>query len=156
MSTTQQQTHSQHHKRFKALLALVIAGVFVFFAAQPVVASDPATTIATQVNVDRAEQGLPALVRNAALDEVAADWAAHMAETGVMEHNPNLADQVPAGWTIAGENVAQGQADGETMEAAWMDSEHHRDNILGDFTDIGIAFVTADGTTWGVQVFAKY
>jgi len=37
-----------------------------------------------------------------------------------------------------------------------MDSPGHRANIMGDFTDIGIAFLTINGTTWAVENFAKY
>ena len=161
MSTTQESVDPRHHaRRFKALLSIIIAGVFVFAAVQPVSAAEPqpvqAQSIATQVTVDRAASGLASLVRNPDLDAVAAAWAAQMATAGVMSHNPSLAAQMPGAWLSAGENVAYGQTDGTLMEAAWMASPGHRANILGDFTDIGIAFVTADGTTWGVQVFAKY
>ena len=147
---------SSTHKRVKALLSLVIAGVFVFAAAQPVAASAEPDVIAVQVNTDRAAAGLGALSRNAALDAVAAAWAAQMGAAGVLSHNPSVTAQVPAGSTLTGENVAYGQPTGTAMEAAWLASAPHRANILGDYTDIGIAFVTAGGTTWGVQVFAKY
>ena len=146
---------SSTHKRLKALLSLIIAGTFVFAAAQPVAAAEP-ETIAVQVNADRAASGLGALTRNPALDAVAAAWAAQMGAAGVLSHNPSFASQVPAGWSGAGENVAYGQPTGTAMEAAWMGSAPHRANILGDYTDIGIAFVTVGGATWGVQVFAKY
>ena len=147
---------SSTHKRLKALLAVVIAGVFVFAAAQPVAAATEPDTIAAQVNSDRAAQGLGALARNPALDAVAAAWAAQMGAAGVLSHNPSVVAQVPAGSTLTGENVAYGQPTGTAMETAWLASAPHRANILGDYTDIGVAFVTAGGTTWGVQVFAKY
>jgi hypothetical protein len=52
--------------------------------------------------------------------------------------------------------VAQGYGDGASVHNGWMNSEGHRANILGDFTDIGIAFISGGGTTWGVEVFATY
>jgi hypothetical protein len=79
-----------------------------------------------------------------------------MAASGKMQHNPDYSSQIPGGWTAAAENVAQGQHTAAQMNADWMNSPGHRANILGDFTSIGIAFVTANGTTWGVQDFAKY
>lgn len=56
----------------------------------------------------------------------------------------------------AAENVAQGYSGEAAMHDGWMASPGHRANILGDFTDIGVAFLSAGGTTWGVQVFASY
>ena len=90
------------------------------------------------------------------MDRVAADWAVTMAANGSMAHNPDYASQIPGGWTAAGENVAQGHPTGAAMHTGWMGSSGHRANILGNYTDIGIAFLSAGGTTWGVQVFARY
>lgn len=59
-------------------------------------------------NAVRAEKGLPALVRNADLDRVAADWARQQWQNGAMSHNPNYTTQIPAGWQRAGENVGKG------------------------------------------------
>ncbi|MGV8971299.1 MAG: CAP domain-containing protein, partial [Rhodoglobus sp.] len=64
--------------------------------------------------------------------------------------------QIPGGWTAAAENVAQGYVGGAAMHNGWMNSPGHRTNILGNFTDIGIAYLESGGTTWGVQVFANY
>ena len=40
-----------------------------------------------------------------------------------------------------GENVAYGQATVESVMRSWMNSPHHRENILGDFSEIGAARV---------------
>ncbi len=116
----------------------------------------PADDIYALVNQARWANGQAGLIRNPAMDQVAANWAATMAANGTMAHNPDYASQIPGGWSAAGENVAQGHPTGAAMHDGWMGSSGHRANILGNFTDIGIAFLSSGGTTWGVQVFARY
>jgi hypothetical protein len=133
---------------------LAIGGVGVL-GVQSASASDP-DTIGSLVNEARAANGQPGLLRNAAMDAVALKWAQQMAASNSMVHNPDYSAQMPAGWTRAGENIAMGQPTPGAMHTAWMNSPGHRANILGDFTDIGIAFITVNGVTWGVQDFGKY
>lgn len=131
--------------------ALIVAPV----AAPPAHASESGT-IYSLMNDGRAGAGLGPLARNSALDQVALTWANQMAANGEMSHNPNYSSQIPGGWTKAAENVAHGYPSGAAMYSGWWNSAGHKANMLGDFTDVGIAFVQANGTTWGVQVFAKY
>jgi hypothetical protein len=138
-----------------ALATLLLAASAVVGVSTPATAA-PADSLYSLVNQERAAKGLPALVRNASIEAVAVNWANQMAASGTMQHNPDYSSQIPGGWTAAAENVAQGQHTAAQMNADWMNSPGHRANILGDFTSIGIAFVTANGTTWGVQDFAKY
>lgn len=114
----------------------------------------PADDIYALVNEARWANGQAGLIRNPAMDQVAADWAATMAANGTLAHNPDYASQIPGGWSAAAENVAQGHPTGTAMHDGWMGSSGHRANILGDYTDIGIAFLSSGGTTWGVEVFA--
>lgn len=100
--------------------------------------------------------GLRPLTLNGSLNQVALSWANQMAVSGVLAHNPSYASQIPGGWTAAGENVAQGYPTGAEVHAGWMASAGHRANVLGNFTDIGIAHIAAGGTWWSVQVFASY
>lgn len=79
-----------------------------------------------------------------------------MAANGAMSHNPNYASEIPSGWSRAAENVARGFSTPTAVHNAWMNSDGHRKNILGDYTDIGIAFLTINGTTWAVENFGKY
>lgn len=116
----------------------------------------PADDIYALVNQARWANGQAGLIRNATMDQVAADWAATMAANGTMAHNPDLSTQIPGGWTAAAENVAQGYPTGTAMHNGWMGSSGHRANILGDHTDVGIAFMSSGGTTWGVEVFGRY
>lgn len=138
-----------------AIATLFLAAFAVVGVAAPATAT-PADSLYSLVNQERAANGLPALARNASMEAVAVNWANQMAASGKMQHNPSYSSQIPGGWTAAAENVAQGQPTAAEMHKDWMNSPGHRANILGDFTSIGIAFVTANGTTWGVQNFAKY
>ncbi|MES2094014.1 MAG: CAP domain-containing protein [Actinomycetota bacterium] len=144
-------------KSARATLAVVLLVLFGLTSVGVSAAwASEADTIAAEVNQARASAGLPGLIRNPAMDSVALRWANQMGAANLMDHNPSYATQIPSGWTRAGENVATGQPTPSAMQAAWLDSTGHRANILGDYTDIGIAFVTVNGTTWGVQNFAKY
>ena len=139
-----------------ALLVALLSGVFVTLVpATPAAAGEP-EVIHSLVNEARAANGLAPLERNSSLDAVAAAWAQEMANRGSLVHNPNVGNQIPGGWTRWGENIAQGHQSGAAMQDGWMNSAGHYKNIMGDFSDIGVAFIQAGGTTWGVQVFAKY
>ena len=63
-------------------------------------------------------------------------------------------------YEIAGENLANGFNDVETMVVSWMNSPSHRENIVNqkvNETGVGIAQGTLDGfpTTFVVQMFGK-
>jgi len=137
---------------FALLLAIFLVPVA---AAAPASAAE-ADTIHGLVNQARWDNGQQGLIRNADMDAVALAWAKKMAASSTMSHNPDYSTQIPAGWRSAGENVAQGYRTAQAMHDGWMSSQGHRENILGAFTDIGIAFYSSGGTTWGVQVFATY
>lgn len=114
-------------------------------------------TILQRTNALRATEGKTALVRNTAMDAVAAAWATHMATTGDFRHNPNYASQIPAGWRSAGENIAWNTSDPVGLYTQWQNSAGHRANMVNtSFTDIGIGVVEYNGRYYGVQVFAGY
>ncbi len=107
-------------------------------------------------NQVRADAGTTPLVRNAALDKVASDWAYQQWKNGAMSHNPNYSTQIPAGWSHAGENVAGGYTY-DTVVQAWVNSPEHYRNLVGDYTDLGVGYYQgADGTRYWSQVFGKY
>ncbi|OIJ27779.1 hypothetical protein UG56_005305 [Nocardioides luteus] len=133
----------------------MLAAAALLFSAGPASAGEGGT-IKRLANAARADAGLDPLTRDSALDRLARTWAYKIAADGELSHNPDLAEQVPEGWQGIGENVAMGYPTGAEMHRGWMSSDGHRANILGDYTHIGIAFVVVDGTSWGVQVFAKY
>ncbi len=144
-----------HHRLTSGLAALLLAASALLIPTASAAAA-PADDIYSLVNQARAANGQNTLARNGSLDQVAAAWAQQLAASGVLAHNPNYPAQIPAGWSRAGENVARGQVDANQMHNEWMASSGHRANILGDYTDVGVAFLVAGGTTWGVQVFANY
>ena len=128
------------------LVALLLAAGATILPAVPASAAE-ADTLYALLNQARWDNGQAGLIRNSAMDKVAADWAAQMAANGAMTHNPNYSSQIPGGWTRAGENVAKGYATATSMHNAWMGSSGHRANILGNYTDVGVAFLSANGTT---------
>lgn len=143
--------------RWRILVAALLMAVTALVLAPTVSASaSESGSIHSFINQARAAAGLAPLTRNAPLDQVAANWANQLAASGQLAHNPGYSAQIPGGWTNVGENVAQGQPTGAAMHDAWMASSGHRANILGAFTDVGIAFIAVGGTTWGVEVFAAY
>ena len=102
------------------------------------------------MNDERAAAGLDELVWDPALAEIAGAWSTKMAGAGGLAHNPDLADQVtpvaPA-WQRLGENVGTGSSVDE-LHAAFMASDGHRRNILGDFERIGVGVEVTNGRVW--------
>lgn len=139
-----------------AAIALVLGLLVALVAPAQPARADEAGTLHALLNQARAGQGLGSLERMSALDQAALDWARAMAASGTLAHNPAGPAVLPAGWSRWGENVAQGYPTAQAMHDGWWNSAGHRGNMLGDFTHVGLAFLSAGGTTWGVQVFAKY
>lgn len=139
-----------------AALAFVLGLLVALVAPAQPARADEAGTLHALLNQARNGQGLGSLERMAALDQAALDWARSMAASGTLAHNPAGPAVLPAGWSRWGENVAQGYPTAQAMHDGWWKSAGHRGNMLGDFTHVGLAFLSAGGTTWGVQVFAKY
>jgi hypothetical protein len=137
------------------VVGLLVAAGVVFGIAAPASAYDE-PAILSHANQSRAEAGLGPLRMNSSMNSVALAWAQQMDAANSMSHNPSYSSQIPGGWSKAGENVAHGYASGAAVHAGWMSSPGHKANILGDFTDIGIAHISGANGTWSVQVFAKY
>lgn len=137
-------------------LALLLGLLGSLISAPQAARADESGVLFSLLNQARNGEGRSSLDRMAALDAVALEWATAMAASGTLSHNQALRDQIPGGWSFIGENVARGYPSGSTMHEGWWNSNGHRANMLGDFTDVGIAFLSAGGSTWGVQVFARY
>jgi len=113
----------------------------------------------------RTEAGLPALVRDSAIDAVARSWSTQLAASGVLDHNPEYAQQIPDGWTESGENVGwldpadHRLADlAAEVHQAWLDSPTHRANLVDPAytaVGVGIAYDEAHGF-YVTQDFAAY
>jgi hypothetical protein len=110
-------------------------------------------SFASDTNALRASHGLAAYRVCDDLDALAADWAAHMAATETLEHNPDLTGEV-AGWQSLGENVGTGPNEA-TVQAAFVHSAEHYANLTsGSFTEAGFGTaVSADGHLWVDEIF---
>ena len=132
-------------------------------ARQATPVADAAHQVVELVNAERGRLGLRPLVRDPRLALAAGVHAADMAATGVMRHAGS--DGSDGGTRIArtgygyaawGENVGTGPSDPAATVAAWLDSAPHRANLLGEFTDVGVAVAAAaDGTTYWTLVVAR-
>lgn len=118
------------------------------------------------INAQRRHQGLPPLVHNEQLDQMAKIQAQNMAHFRKMAHVipearlPTLADRaryVAYRYGRLAENVALGYPDAETVVQGWMTSRGHRTNILNSAvaeTGIGIARSSTGGFYY-CQVFGR-
>lgn len=106
------------------------------------------------VNTDRINNGIPTLIVSAQLNTKAQSWADNLARVGTLSHS-NLSDGVTAHWCFLGENVGYGGSVAQ-VEAAYMASPAHRDNILNtkpQFVGTGIAW--AGPIVYTVQEFME-
>jgi uncharacterized protein YkwD len=112
-------------------------------------------------NKIRAEKKLPALALSPKLRAAAEAHARDMAEHGKMTHKgsdgSNPLDRIVAQgykYRRAGENVAVGYFTTERLMKGWMDSQHHKKNIFGSYSQIGVACATgADGKRYWCVTF---
>ena len=66
-----------------------------------------------------------------------------------------IAAQYGYSYRVLGENLAKGQPTETEAIAAWMASEGHRANILGNYTKMGVGIFSANGRMYWVQIFAR-
>jgi uncharacterized protein YkwD len=123
-----------------------------------------AAQVLVLVNQERANNGgLPPLVNNAAMAQVAYDHSWDMQNRSFFSHtNPGGADpfdrMAGAGisYSNAGENIAMGYATPADVMTGWMNSSGHRANILNvNYTEIGIGVREGSGGPWWTQLFRK-
>ena len=118
------------------------------------------------INAERLHRGLPALVYNEQLNEMATIQAKNMARFQKMAHVlpganlPTLGDRaryVAYPFGRLAENVALGYPDAESVVQGWMNSKGHRANILNsDVAETGIAIARSSaGGLYFCQVFGR-
>lgn len=125
-------------RRLAVVVATVLLASFVVLGAAPAAHAEGEGTILSLVNQARAANNLGPLKLNSSISAVAAAWANQMAANGAMTHNPSYSSQIPAGWSRAAENIAQGYGSPSAVHGGWMNSAGHRANILGDLSLIHI------------------
>lgn len=113
------------------------------------------------VNQERAAAGLETLAMTAAQKRMAEQRAAEL--TVSFSHtrpDDNKWSTVLDAYNVtsfsSGENIAEGQADADSVMDSWMHSDGHRANILSaDYTHIGIGCFENNGVKYWVQIFTK-
>lgn len=135
-------------------LAATLSGFLAFASpahADGVDSGDEAQFVSL-INQLRASVGAGQLGVDSRLTSIARSWSANMVTTG-LHHNPNLASQAPAGWTMLGENVGYGPSVSQ-LETAFQNSPHHYANMVQPaFTTVGVGVVIANGTLWVTEDF---
>ncbi len=152
-------------------IVLVAALLAVATAPQLPVGAFPAAVVSGSVfsltNQERAEEGVPALIRNPKLDRAAQMKAEDMASKSYYAHvSPegltpmHFADRAGYSYLMVGENLVVNRESAEDAVGAFMGSPGHRANILrSEFKEIGVG--VANGTYKGksavfvVQLFAS-
>lgn len=82
---------------------------------------------------------LPILVKDDTLEEYAYEWVKYMAAIKKLKHS-KIKDIMQLGFSAAGENIAYGQKDEESVMKTWMRSFGHRRNIMSkSYNRIGCA-----------------
>lgn len=112
-------------------------------------------------NEERAAAKLNSLEVSPRLTEAARRHARDMAGRARMGHKGSDGsspfDRIKATgyrYRRAGENVAYGRWTPERLMKGWMGSPHHKDNILGSYSQIGVACAIAeDGTSYWCATF---
>jgi uncharacterized protein YkwD len=99
----------------------------------------------------RAEAKLPPLAVSTKLQAAAERHAKDMADMGKMTHkgsdgSSSIHRIVAKGYKYrrAGENVAAGYFGVDGLMKGWMESPHHKRNIVGNFSQIGVACATGE------------
>ena len=111
------------------------------------------------VNAERAKNGLGALTMNTNAGKAAQVRATEIV-TQFSHTRPNGQDpfsalkQFGVSYSTAGENIAYGYPDAQSVMNAWMNSPGHRANILnGSFKQMGVGVYQAKGTYYWTQEF---
>ena len=136
--------------RIARRLLLVIAGLAIVLASSACTPQEEDAFRA--VNTLRAVNGLRFLDWNESAYDKAVAWSSHMADEGRLSHS-TLAEGVPAGWRVLGENVAVAGSVAQAMRALET-SPPHRANLLNPaFKSIAIGVIERDGRVWVTEVF---
>jgi uncharacterized protein YkwD len=114
------------------------------------------------LNRERTAQGLPALQWDESLAAAARQHATRMAQQNVLSHQlpgeapvQDRATRAGARFSLIAENIALAP-NPATIHSAWMQSPHHRENILDpQLTEVGIAVIKGGDGLFAVQDFSQ-
>ena len=110
---------------------------------------------------ERDGNGVGSLEEHPQLRRIARVWSQQMAADDDLAHNPSLASAVHGDWQRLGENVGFTRRTGldagmaaDRLHRAFVDSPGHYQNIVGDYSQIGVGAHTDGNTAWVTVVFA--
>lgn len=144
-----------------ALVALWVAGSCV-----PACAQAPRTVseqyLFQAANAERAQRGLPPLRWDVSLYKAAGNHAREMAQRESISHQYAGEAELTERGRMAGarfstiaENVAMAPS-AATIHTAWMNSPHHRENLLDpDVDSVGISVLQRKGELYAVEDFDR-
>ena len=114
------------------------------------------------VNELRKSEGKTPLTLDTALSQAATLRAIEMAWANNFSHTrPNgticfsVLNELGINSYSAAENIAAWQTSAKQAFDSWNNSQGHHDNMIGNFTKIGIGKYTLDGKTYWVQLFTR-
>ncbi|MDO4865177.1 MAG: CAP domain-containing protein [Clostridia bacterium] len=114
-----------------------------------------AEEVISQVNAERAKQGLKPLSVSAELNRAAEVRAGEIA-VSFSHTRPDGTAWSTVSDAAYGENIAMGQRTADKVMAAWMSSDGHRANILhASYGTIGLCAYVSGGVTYWVQLFGR-
>ncbi|MDQ6949935.1 MAG: CAP domain-containing protein, partial [Actinomycetota bacterium] len=138
-------------KVLKLVVAMATVTMPILAWASPAQAANSAgpSDVVTWVNNLRGSVGAAPLATDATLTSVAQQWANHMATTTVLAHNPNLATQMPTGWSKMGENIGTGYSLLAVYNALVASPDHYTNMVDPAFNRTGVGVATdAKGLFW--------
>jgi len=121
----------------------------------PELTSSDIPALATLINKDRTDAGLPPLVEDTRLDTAAQEHCTAQLAANVWSHNLpdgrtpyNFIQEYIHSWKAAGENNSYGWPSVEGVNKGWMGSPEHEENIMNPtFTNVGYAVCQASNYT---------
>lgn len=152
--------------------ALMLLDARAAASADPRMEPEAERILFDRANDEREAAGHASLDRHPRATAVARDWAAQMAEdaaaageyTAGLGHNPDLAGDVgDVEWSRLGENVGYTVRTGASVRTlagrlhdAFMGSDGHRRNIMGDWDQVGVGAVRGpNDSLWVTVVFVQ-
>lgn len=104
-----------------------------------------------KVNAKRKARGLRALRWDVDLGEVARKHARQISSERILRHDSNYGNEITR-WRRLGQNTGIG-ADCSSLMRAFMRSDKHRSNIMGNWRHIGVGISREGGRVYVQQIF---
>lgn len=108
----------------------------------------------TLTNVVRQDESISGLEYSELLEQSAQKRAEDICRTGDFSHS-NWEESLTFNYSKAGENLAKNYKTEESMVSAWVESPKHHENLVGEYTHIGIGYKECGSNTYTVQHFAR-